>query len=127
VLVTANAGAAGADAAALRMATASALRGALLAAGPVLLEPMMRVSVTTPQQFLGDVNGDLSRRRGQLQGMDAARDGLVVRGQVPLAEMFGYATLLRSMTQGRATYSMELSGYVPVPQVELAEAGGRRH
>jgi elongation factor G len=100
---------------ALRMAAGNALRAALAAALPVVLEPVMRVAVTTPDQFLGDVNGDLARRRGAVQGLELSADGHVVRAEVPLAEMFGYATLLRSMTQGRGTYSMELARYAPVP------------
>ena len=77
---------------------------------------MMKVEVTTPEDFLGDVMGDLNRRRGQIQGMEPRGNAQVVRAKVPLAEMFGYATDLRGMTQGRATYSMEFSHYQPVPR-----------
>ena len=76
----------------------------------------MKVEVTTPEEFLGDVMGDITRRRGQLQGMELRGNAQVVRAEVPLAEMFGYATDLRSATQGRATYSMEFAHYEPVPR-----------
>ncbi len=82
---------------------------------PVLLEPMMKVEVVTPEDYMGDVMGDLNRRRGLLQGMEDAPAGKVIRGEVPLAEMFGYATDLRSMSQGRATYSMEFNRYAETP------------
>ena len=84
-------------------------------ANPVLLEPIMKVEVVTPEDYMGDVMGDLNRRRGQTTGMDDAPTGKIIRAEVPLAEMFGYATDLRSMTQGRATYSMEFSKYSEVP------------
>ena len=86
-----------------------------LKANPVVLEPTMRVEVTMPEEFMGDVIGDLNSRRGQVDGMDSRGSTQVVRAFVPLAEMFGYATDLRSMTQGRASYSMELSHYAEVP------------
>jgi elongation factor G len=82
---------------------------------PVLLEPIMKVEVVTPDDYMGDVNGDLNRRRGLLQGMDESAAGKIIRAEVPLAEMFGYATDLRSMSQGRATYSMEFGRYSEVP------------
>ncbi|MGI9342523.1 MAG: elongation factor G [Gammaproteobacteria bacterium] len=84
-------------------------------AKPALLEPMMKVEIVTPDDYMGDVNGDLNRRRGVLQGMDESPAGKIVRAEVPLAEMFGYATDLRSMSQGRATYSMEFGHYSEVP------------
>jgi elongation factor G len=108
------------------VAAATALREGFARAGATLLEPVMRVAVTAPEQFLGDVNGDLSRRRGALQGLDEAPAGRVVRAEVPLAEMFGYATSLRSLTQGRGTYSMELARYAPVPQHVAAALVGRK-
>jgi elongation factor G len=84
-------------------------------AAPVLLEPVMKVEVTTPDQYMGDVIGDLSARRGRISAMEQ-RGGLrIVQAEVPLAEMFGYATALRSNTQGRATYTMEFSHYEEVP------------
>ena len=85
-------------------------------AHPVLLEPIMKVEVVTPEDYMGDVMGDLNRRRGLPQGMDDTPAGKVIRAEVPLAEMFGYATDLRSMSQGRAVYSMEFEKYSEVPQ-----------
>lgn len=90
-------------------------------ATPVLLEPIMSVEVVTPEEYMGDVMGDLSRRRGVLQGMDESPAGRVVRAEVPLAEMFGYSTDLRSATQGRATYTMEFAKYSEAP-ANIAEA-----
>lgn len=84
-------------------------------ATPVLLEPIMRVEVVTPEEYMGDVMGDLSRRRGVLQGMDESPAGRLIHAEVPLAEMFGYSTDLRSATQGRATYTMEFSKYSEAP------------
>ena len=84
-------------------------------AKPVLLEPIMSVEIVTPDDYMGDVNGDLNRRRGVLQGMDESAAGKIIKAEVPLAEMFGYATDLRSMSQGRATYSMEFGHYAEVP------------
>lgn len=84
-------------------------------ARPVLLEPIMKVEVVTPEDYMGDVMGDLNRRRGLVQGMDDSPSGRVIRAEVPLGEMFGYATDLRSMTQGRATYTMEFSKYNEAP------------
>ena len=84
-------------------------------AEPVLLEPIMKVEVTTPEEYLGDVIGDLNARRGKIEGIEARGNAQVVRSFVPLSEMFGYATDLRSATQGRATYSMHFSHYEPVP------------
>lgn len=90
-------------------------------ANPVLLEPIMSVEVVTPEDYMGDVMGDLSRRRGMVQGMDESPAGRVIRAEVPLAEMFGYSTDLRSATQGRATYTMEFSKYAEAP-ANIAEA-----
>jgi len=84
-------------------------------ASPVLLEPMMKVEVVTPEEYMGDVMGDLNRRRGIVQGMEDAPAGKIIRAEVPLSEMFGYATDLRSATQGRATYSMEFAKYAEAP------------
>jgi elongation factor G len=92
-----------------------AFKEGTLKANPVLLEPIMKVEVVTPEDYMGDVMGDLNRRRGLVQGMEDAPAGKVVRAEVPLAEMFGYATDLRSMSQGRATYSMEFSKYKEAP------------
>lgn len=106
---------------AFKIAGSMAFKEGFARAKPVLLEPIMNVEVVTPEQFMGDVNGDLSRRRGVLRGMDESPAGRIIRAEVPLAEMFGYATSLRSMTQGRATYSMEFAKYMQVPP-NVAEA-----
>jgi elongation factor G len=84
-------------------------------AKPVLLEPIMKVEVVTPEDYMGDVMGDLNRRRGIVQGMEDGPSGKVVKAEVPLGEMFGYATDLRSATQGRASYSMEFAKYAEAP------------
>ncbi len=96
---------------AFKIAGSMGFREGSLKAGPYLLEPMMKVEVVTPEDYMGDVMGDLNRRRGIVQGMDDSVSGKIIRAEVPLAEMFGYATDLRSATQGRATYSMEFSRY----------------
>src|ERR1035437_3160504 len=100
---------------AFRIAASMALKEAVAKASPVILEPLMQVEVTMPDQFLGDVIGDINARRGHIEAMESRASTQVVRARVPLAEMFGYATDLRSMTQGRASYSMELSHYAEVP------------
>jgi elongation factor G len=106
---------------AFKIAGSLAVKDAVGKAGPAVLEPMMRVEVTMPGEFVGDVIGDLNSRRGHVEGMDERGSTQVVRAFVPLAEMFGYATDLRSMTQGRASYSMELSHYAEVPASIAAE------
>ncbi len=106
---------------AFKIAGSMAIKDAVHKASPVILEPMMRVEVTMPEEFMGDVIGDLNSRRGQIEGMDPRGSTQVVRAAVPLAQMFGYATDLRSMTQGRASYSMELSHYAEVPPNLAAE------
>tara|TARA_B100001939_G_scaffold231180_1_gene199160 strand:- start:2387 stop:4480 length:2094 start_codon:yes stop_codon:yes gene_type:complete len=100
---------------AFKIAGSMALKEGALKANPVLLEPVMKVEVVTPEEFMGDVVGDLNRRRGIIQGMDEIPSGKVVRAEVPLAEMFGYATDVRSQTQGRASFSMEFTKYAEVP------------
>ncbi len=105
---------------AFKIAGSLALKEAAKKAKPVLLEPVMAVEVVTPQEFLGDVIGDLSRRRGRVEGQEPRGNALAVRGSVPLAEMFGYATDLRSNTQGRAQYTMQFDRYEEVPN-NLAE------
>ncbi len=100
-----------------KMAGSIAFRKGFLAANPVLLEPMMKVEVETPEDYMGDIMGDLNRRRGMVQGMDDLPGGTKqIRAEVPLAEMFGYATQVRSMSQGRATYSMEFAKYAETPK-----------
>jgi elongation factor G len=100
---------------AFKMAGSLGFKEGARKANAVLLEPMMKVEAITPEDYMGDVMGDLNRRRGILQGMDDAAGGKVIRAEVPLSEMFGYATDLRSMSQGRATYSMEFLKYAEVP------------
>ncbi len=106
---------------AFKIAGSMGFKEGCLKASPVLLEPIMKVEVVTPEDYMGDVMGDLNRRRGLVQGMEDAPAGKVIRAEVPLAEMFGYATDLRSATQGRATYSMEFSKYNEAPN-NVAEA-----
>ena len=101
---------------AFKIAGSMGFRDGAAKADPVLLEPIMKVEVVTPEDYMGDVMGDLNRRRGLPQGMDDTPSGKVIRAEVPLAEMFGYATDLRSMSQGRAVYSMEFAKYSEVPQ-----------
>lgn len=101
---------------AFKLAGSLAMREGALAANPVLLEPLMKIEVVTPEEYMGDVMGDLNRRRGLVSGMEDMVSGKVIRASVPLAEMFGYATDLRSATQGRATYSMEFEKYVEAPK-----------
>jgi elongation factor G len=100
---------------AFKIAGSMAVKKAARAASPVLLEPIMAVEVVTPEEYMGDVIGDLSSRRGRVEGMDQRGNAQVIRAQVPLSEMFGYATDLRSRTQGRATYSMQFGSYQIVP------------
>ena len=100
---------------AFKIAGSMAFKEGAKKAKPVLLEPIMKVEVSTPEEYMGDVNGDLNRRRGILQGLEDAPLGKIVRAEVPLSEMFGYATSVRSMSQGRATYTMEFSHYAVVP------------
>ena len=106
---------------AFKMAASMAFKDGMRKANPVLLEPMMAVEVETPSEFMGNVVGDLSSRRGIIQGMEDIPGFKVVRAEVPLAEMFGYSTILRSATQGRATYSMEFKHYSEAPK-NVAEA-----
>ncbi len=106
---------------AFKAAGIQAFKEGVRKAGPQLLEPLMAVEVVTPEEYMGGVNGDLSARRGMIQEMENSPSGKVVKAEVPLSEMFGYATALRSATQGRATYTMEFQKYAPVP-VSVAEA-----
>lgn len=106
---------------AFKIAGSQCFKQGALKAKPVLLEPIMAVEVVTPEDYMGDVMGDLNRRRGMVQGMEDSPAGKIVRAEVPLAEMFGYATDLRSATQGRATYTMEFAKYSEAP-ANIAEA-----
>ncbi len=110
---------------AFKIAGSIGLKEGAAKARPVLLEPIMKVEVVTPEDYMGDVMGDLNSRRGMVLGMEDAPSGKIIRAEVPLAEMFGYATDLRSATQGRATYSMEFAKYNEVP-ASLAEAVAKR-
>jgi elongation factor G len=101
---------------AYKIAGSMAVKEAARRAGPVLLEPVMEVEVVTPEDYMGDVIGDLSARRGRVEGMEQRGASHVIRAQVPLADMFGYATDLRSRTQGRATYTMQFDSYKEVPE-----------
>jgi elongation factor G len=108
---------------AFKIAGSMAFREGMERASPTMLEPIMKVEVVTPEEYMGDVMGDLNRRRGMPQGMDDTPAGKIIRAEVPLAEMFGYATDLRSMSQGRAVYSMEFEKYAEVPQSVAAAVG----
>jgi elongation factor G len=100
---------------AFKIAGSMAFKNAAVKANPVLLEPLMKVEVVTPEDYMGDVMGDLNRRRGIVQGMEDSPSGKIINAHVPLSEMFGYATDLRSQTQGRATYTMEFDHYAEAP------------
>jgi elongation factor G len=106
---------------AFKMAASIAFKDGMRKANPVLLEPMMAVEVETPENFVGNVIGDLSSRRGMIQGQEEVAGKMVIKAEVPLAEMFGYSTTLRSATQGRATYTMEFKHYAEAPKT-IAEA-----
>jgi elongation factor G len=106
---------------AFKIAGSIGFREGAAKANPVLLEPIMKVEVVTPEEYMGDVMGDLNRRRGLVHGIEDMPSGKIIRAEVPLAQMFGYATDLRSATQGRATYSMEFNRYAEAPD-NVAEA-----
>ena len=106
---------------AFKMAASIGFKDGMRKADPILLEPMMAVEVETPEDYMGDVMGDLSSRRGMIQGMEDNATGKVIRAEVPLAEMFGYSTVVRSLSQGRASYSMEFKHYTEAPK-NVAEA-----
>ncbi|MBI2856720.1 MAG: elongation factor G [Chloroflexi bacterium] len=110
---------------AFKMAGSLAVKNGLKRASPVLLEPIMRVEVVTPEEFVGDIMGDLGSRRGQIEGMESRGGSALVRAHVPLAETFGYVTAIRSLSQGRATYTMEFEAYKEMP-AELAKEIGAR-
>ncbi len=110
---------------AFQIAGSMAVKEAMKRANPVLLEPIMDVEVVMPEEYMGDVMGDLSSRRGQIQGMDSRAGARVIRAMVPLSEMFGYATTVRSKTQGRATFTMQFDHYAEVPKNIAAEIAER--
>ena len=101
---------------AFKIAGSMAFKGAMAKANPVILEPIMSLEVVTPEEFMGDVISDINRRRGRITGQEPRGNTQVIAAQVPLAEMFGYATDLRSRSQGRATFTMQFSHYEPVPK-----------
>jgi len=105
---------------AFRMAGIFAMKDAFSKAGPILLEPVMKVEATTPDEYQGDILGDINRRRGIIQGVDAKNGQTILSAMVPLAEMFGYATAIRSLSKGRASYSMEPNNFEQVPNSVLA-------
>ena len=101
---------------AFKIAGSMAFKEAMAKADPCLLEPMMKVEVIIPEQYMGDVMGNLSGRRGKIEGMEDRKNSKLIRAKVPLGEMFGYATDLRSQTQGRASYTMQFDSYEPAPK-----------
>ena len=111
--------------AAFKIAGSMAIKEALRRSNPVLLEPVMAVEVVTPEQYMGDVMGNLSSRRGKIEGMEDRKNAKVIKAKVPLGEMFGYATDLRSATQGRAVYTMIFSSYEPVPKAVAEEVASK--
>jgi elongation factor G len=118
------------DALSFEICARTAYREALPKAKPVLLEPIMKVEVLTPEQYMGDIVGDLNRRRGQLEGMDSRAGSQVIKAKVPLGEMFGYITQLRTMSSGRASTTMEFSHYAETPrniaEEVVAKAKGKK-
>ena len=100
---------------AFKIAASMAFKDGMKQASPVLLEPIMKVEVVTPDEYMGDVMGDLSSRRGRIEGMNVQGNAQVINAMVPLKQMFGYSTELRSITQGRATYTMQFDHYEEVP------------
>jgi elongation factor G len=109
---------------AFKIAGSMAFKDGCKKADPVILEPVMRVDVVVPEEYMGDVMGDINARRGKIEGMEPRNNMQVIRGFVPLSEMFGYATELRSRTQGRGTFTMQFDHYDKLPK-SLAEEHGR--
>jgi elongation factor G len=118
------------DALSFEICARTAFREAIPKAKPVLLEPIMKMEVITPEQYMGDVVGDLNRRRGIIEGMDSKGNAQVIKAKVPLGEMFGYVTQLRTLTSGRATSTMEFSHYAETPrnisEEVIAKAKGKK-
>jgi elongation factor G len=111
---------------AFRVAASMAMRKALSKADPVILEPVMEVEVLVPEEYMGDVLADINARRGRVDGMETRSGVHVIKAHVPLAEMFGYATDLRSKSQGRGTYTMQFAAYEPAPPAVSSAAIGAR-
>ena len=105
---------------AFKIAASMGFKEAMRKASPILMEPIMSVEVVTPEDYVGDVIGDLSSRRGRIEGMDTRANARIIKSHVPLASMFGYATDLRSKTSGRANYTMQFDHYEPTP-ADVAE------
>ena len=101
---------------AFKIAGSMAFKEAMRKGDPILLEPIMKVDITVPEEYMGDVIGDVNSRRGRIEGMEARNNAQIIHSYVPLAEMFGYATDLRSKTQGRGVYAMEVHHFDPVPK-----------
>ncbi|HJX02945.1 MAG TPA: elongation factor G, partial [Dehalococcoidia bacterium] len=110
---------------AFKMAGALAMKNGMAKARPIMLEPIMELEIVTPAQFMGDVIGDLNSRRGHVEGIETHGETCVVQSFVPLADMFGYATALRSLTQGRATYSLQFHQYREIPAGLIDKVTGR--
>jgi elongation factor G len=111
---------------AFKIAGSMAIKQAMAKADPVLLEPTMKVEVVVPEEYMGDVMGDVNSRRGRIEGMELRSGAQVINAYVPLSEMFGYATDLRSNTQGRGVYSMQFDHYEPVPNSIAEEVIGKK-
>ena len=112
---------------AFKIAGSMAFKNAMAKADPAILEPIMKVEVTVPEEYMGDVIGDLNSRRGRIEGMDDRAGAKVVRAHVPLSDMFGYSTTLRSKTQGRGVYAMEFDHYDYVPKNIQEQIAGKRN
>jgi len=112
---------------AFKVAANMALKDALNKAQAVLLEPIMNIDIVSPEEYVGDVIADLNSRRGRVLGFEENRDSRIIKGTVPLAETFGYATQLRSASQGRATFSLEIRNYAEVPESKSKEIIGKRY
>lgn len=111
---------------AFKIAGSMAFKNAMAKADAVLLEPIMKVEITVPEEYMGDVIGDVNSRRGRMEGMDSRNGAQIIRAFIPLSEMFGYATALRSRTQGRGTYAMEFDHYDDVPKSIQEEVAGKK-
>lgn len=110
---------------AFKIAGSMGFKEAMRKAGPILMEPVMKVDVVVPDEYLGDVMGDLSSRRGQILGSEVRSNARSIHAYVPLSEMFGYATVLRSRTQGRGTFVMQTDHFEPVPKSKMEELTGK--
>jgi elongation factor G len=112
---------------AFKVAASMALKDALEKADPALLEPIMDIEIVSPEDYVGDIISDLNARRGRVMGFEENRHSKIIKGMVPLAETFGYATALRSASQGRASFSMQISNYAEVPALKTREIIAKRY